>query len=151
MIVIVPENSIYIQERLGQYSRTFKAGVYFQLPIIERIAYRFSQNEQIEIFKDIICSTKDNEKVMIDAIFIYQIKDAFKAAYGTDSFLKSIRIEIESYLLAEIQNYYADEIISKRYGINQIIVKNLSMSCENFGLKIVRFEIQQMKRDVKII
>ncbi|HMV45324.1 MAG TPA: SPFH domain-containing protein [Leptospiraceae bacterium] len=150
MVVIVPENSVFIQERLGRYTRTLNPGVYFQVPIIEKIAFRFTQKEQIRIIKELVCTAANGSKVYIDAIFIFQIEDPVKAAYTTENYIESVLIETENSIITEIQNYLPEEIIPKKYGINQSIVKNTGEICKNFGLKIIRFEIQQMKRDAKI-
>ena len=38
--VVVPQQSAYIVERLGKYSRTLNAGFHILAPFLERVAYR---------------------------------------------------------------------------------------------------------------
>ena len=38
--VVVPQQSAYVVERLGKFSRVVKAGFHILIPFIERIAYR---------------------------------------------------------------------------------------------------------------
>ena len=83
-IVIVPETSFYIQERLGRYSRTLMPGFYFQIPFLDRVAFKMSRQEQTLIIKDLRCQTMDGVSVLIDSIFIFQIQDPVKAAYEAD-------------------------------------------------------------------
>jgi regulator of protease activity HflC (stomatin/prohibitin superfamily) len=149
-IVIVPENSFFIQERLGRFSRTLMPGFYFQIPILDKIAFKFNRKEQVLEIKDLLCQTLDGIPVLIDSIFIFQIQDPIKAAYESENYVTGILLEIQSNILKEIQNHGSDEILARRYGMNQSIVKHTGEAAKNLGLKIVRFEIQQMKRDVKI-
>ena len=40
--VVVPQQSAYIVEMLGKYSRTLQAGFHILIPFIERVAYKHS-------------------------------------------------------------------------------------------------------------
>ena len=44
--VVVPQQSGFVVERLGKFSRTLKAGFHILIPFIERIAYKHSLKEQ---------------------------------------------------------------------------------------------------------
>src|SRR5690606_42125009 len=44
--VVVPQQSGYIVEMLGKYSRTLQAGFHILIPFIERVAYKHSLKEQ---------------------------------------------------------------------------------------------------------
>ena len=145
-IVIVPETSFYIQERLGRYSRTLMPGI----PFLDRVAFKMSRQEQTLIIKDLRCQTMDGVSVLIDSIFIFQIQDPVKAAYEAVDYVDVILYELHSHILAEIQNHQSDEILARRFGMNQSIVKHTSEPARKLGLKIIRFEIQQMRRDGKI-
>lgn len=149
-IVIVPENSFFIQERLGRFTKILTPGLHFQVPILDKVAFKFSRKEQTCLIKDLLCQTLDGIPILIDSIFIFQIQDPVKAAYESENFEDSILIELQSNIFKEIQNHYADEILARRYGMNQSIVKHTSEPAKNLGLKIIRFEIQQLRRDVKI-
>ena len=149
-IVIVPETSFYIQERLGRYSRTLMPGFYFQIPFLDRVAFKMTRQEQTLIIKDLRCQTMDGVFVLIDSIFIFQIQDPVKAAYEAVDYVDVILYELHSHILAEIQNHQSDEILARRFGMNQSIVKHTSEPARKLGLKIIRFEIQQMRRYGKI-
>ena len=39
---VVPQQSAYVVENLGRYSRTLQAGFHILIPFVERVAYRHS-------------------------------------------------------------------------------------------------------------
>jgi regulator of protease activity HflC (stomatin/prohibitin superfamily) len=39
---VVPQQSAYVIESLGRYSRTLQAGFHVLIPFVERVAYRHS-------------------------------------------------------------------------------------------------------------
>jgi regulator of protease activity HflC (stomatin/prohibitin superfamily) len=44
--VVVPNQVVYVIERLGKYSRTLGAGFHILVPFIDRVAYRHILKEQ---------------------------------------------------------------------------------------------------------
>ena len=61
--VVVPQQSAYVIEYLGKYSRTLQAGFHILVPFVERIAYRHSLKEQALDIPEQTCITKDNVQV----------------------------------------------------------------------------------------
>src|SRR5438105_13361304 len=65
---VVPQQSAYVIENLGKYSRTLQAGFHILIPFVERVAYRHSLKEQALDVAEQICITKDNVQVGVDAV-----------------------------------------------------------------------------------
>src|SRR5438105_12385072 len=65
---VVPQQSAYVVESLGRYSRTLQAGFHVLIPFVERVAYRHSLKEQALDVAEQICITKDNVQVGVDAV-----------------------------------------------------------------------------------
>src|ERR1700760_1564951 len=78
---VVPQQSAYVIENLGRYSRTLSAGFHILIPFIERIAYRHSLKEQAKDVAEQICITRDNVQVAVDAILYLQVLDPHLASY----------------------------------------------------------------------
>jgi len=150
IVVIVPENHTFIQERLGRYYRTLSPGIYFKIPIVDRISYKLSKKEQSLSIKNLKCESSDGVEFLIDSIFVFQVQDPFKAVYETEDYTESILLEVKSHVITEIHNHYSDEIFARRYGMNQSVVKHIGERAKNWGMKIIRFEIQEIKRETKI-
>ena len=49
-IIIVPQATEFVVERLGVYSTTWNAGLHIKVPFIDRIAKRVSLKEQVVDF-----------------------------------------------------------------------------------------------------
>jgi hypothetical protein len=69
-------------------------GFYFQIPFLDRVAFKMSRQEQTLIIKDLRCQTMDGVSVLIDSIFIFQIQDPVKAAYEAVDYVDVILIRI---------------------------------------------------------
>ena len=63
---VVPQQSAFVIERLGKYSRTLHAGFHILVPFVERIAYRHSLKEAAVDIPEQICITRDNVQVHVD-------------------------------------------------------------------------------------
>ena len=58
--IVVPQQSAYVIESLGKYSRTLRAGFHILFPFAERVAYRHSLKEQALDVAEQVCITRDN-------------------------------------------------------------------------------------------
>ena len=79
-VVVVPQQSAYIAERLGRYSSTLNAGLHFLTPFVERVAYKHSLKEDALDIPEQVCITKDNVQVGIDGVLYLQVLDAARAS-----------------------------------------------------------------------
>ena len=80
MLTIVPDATACVVERLGRYHRTLLAGMHFLVPVIDRVAHRFSLRPQDRDLSD-RCITFDNVPVSISSRVRWQILDPERAAY----------------------------------------------------------------------
>src|SRR4029453_14069882 len=55
---VVPQQSGYVIENLGRYSRTIQAGFHILIPFVERIAYRPNLKEEAVDIVEQVCITK---------------------------------------------------------------------------------------------
>ena len=86
-VVIVPQKTAFIVERLGRYRSTLDAGFHILVPFIDRIAYRHTLKEQAIDVPPQECITKDNIAVSVDGILYMQVMDPAKASYGIGNYL----------------------------------------------------------------
>jgi len=80
--IVVPQQSAYVIEALGKYSRTLHAGFHILIPFVERLAYKHSLKEQALDVAEQICITRDNVQVGVDAVLYMQVLDPHLASYG---------------------------------------------------------------------
>src|ERR1700732_5079065 len=83
---VVPQQSAFVIENLGKYSRTLQAGFHILIPFVERVAYRHSLKEIAIDIAEQICITRDNVQVGVDAVLYMQVLDPHLASYGITNF-----------------------------------------------------------------
>ena len=84
-IKIVPQARAMIVERLGAYKSTWKTGVHFTIPFIDRISKNMSLKEQVLDFPPQPVITSDNVHMQIDTVIYYQIADPKLYTYGVEN------------------------------------------------------------------
>jgi regulator of protease activity HflC (stomatin/prohibitin superfamily) len=80
-ITVVPDGSAYVVERLGRYHRTLPPGLHVLVPVIDRVAFRYSLGPRSDDVSD-TAITLDNIPLTIRSTLRWQIADAREAAYG---------------------------------------------------------------------
>ena len=74
-IKIVPQAKAYVIERFGAYHTTWDTGIHFKVPFVEKIAKKVNKMEQVADFPPQPVITKDNVRMQIDTVVVYQITD----------------------------------------------------------------------------
>ncbi len=143
--VIVPQQQAYIVERVGRYNRTLGAGFHILMPFFDVIRYRHLLKEVILDTPEQDCITKDNVSVTIDAILYFRILDPVKASYGIDNYEVALSELAQTTLRSEIGRLQLDNIFEERALINRQVVGELDKASEPWGIKVMRFEIQEIK------
>ena len=77
---VVPQQSAYVVENLGRYSRTLQAGFHILIPFVERIAYKHTLKEDAVDIPEQVCITRDNVQVGVDGVLYLQVLDAQRGA-----------------------------------------------------------------------
>src|SRR5262249_46378278 len=141
---VVPQQSAYVVENLGKYSRTLQAGVHILLPFVERIAYKHSLKEDAIDIPEQVCITKDNVQVGVDGILYLQVLDASKASYGISSYKFAIIQLAQTTLRSEIGKIDLDRTFEARSTINANVVSELDHASAAWGVKVLRYEIKNI-------
>jgi regulator of protease activity HflC (stomatin/prohibitin superfamily) len=142
--VVVPQQSAYIVEMLGKYSRTLSAGFHILIPFFERIAYRHSLKEHAIDIPEQVCITKDNVQVGIDGVLYLQILDPARASYGIADHGFAISQLAQTTLRSEIGKIDLDRTFEERAAINANVVSELDKASEPWGVKVLRYEIRNI-------
>jgi regulator of protease activity HflC (stomatin/prohibitin superfamily) len=143
-IIVVPQQSNYVVERLGRYSETLDAGLTFIIPFVDRIAYRHSMKEVPYDVDPQVCITADNSQVQIDGILYYQVTDARMASYGTSNFEMAIEQLAKTTLRSEVGKRELDRLLEDRAAINQSVVAALDEASTSWGVKVLRYEVKDI-------
>ena len=142
--VVVPQQSAYVVENLGKYSRTLMAGFHILVPFIERIAYRHTLKEVAVDIPEQICITKDNVQVGVDGVLYMQVMNAERASYGIGDYVFAISQLAQTTLRSEIGKIDLDKTFEERAAINLNVVSELDKASDPWGVKVLRYEIKNI-------
>ncbi len=142
--VVVPQQSGYVVENLGKYSRTLRAGFHILIPFIERIAYRHSLKERASDIPEQVCITKDNVQVGVDGVLYLQVLDPERASYGIHDYVFAISQLAQTTLRSEIGRIDLDRTFEDRAAINANVVSELDKATDAWGVKVLRYEIRNI-------
>lgn len=143
-IVIVPQRSAYIVERLGKYSQTLEAGFHILIPFVDNVSYRRSLKEVAIDVPPQHCITKDNITVDVDGILYLQVMDPVKASYGIDNYLFACVQLAQTTMRSEIGKLELDRTFEERSTINNEICDAVDKASDPWGIKITRYEIKSI-------
>ena len=141
---VVPQQTAYVIENLGRYSRTLPAGFHILVPFVERVAYRHNLKEEAMDIPEQICITKDNVQVGVDGVLYLQVLDAAKASYGITNYRFAIVQLAQTTLRSEIGKIDLDRTFEARGTINANVVSELDHASASWGVKVLRYEIKNI-------
>ena len=142
--VVVPQQSAYVIESLGKYSRTLRAGFHILIPFIENAAYKHSLKELAFDIPEQVCITNDNVQVGVDGVLYLQVLDPERASYGITDFAFAISQLAQTTLRSEIGKIALDRTFEERGSINANVVAELDKASDPWGVKVLRYEIKNI-------
>ena len=141
---VVPQQSAYVIETVGRYSRTLQAGFHLLVPFVDRVAYRHTLKEQTIDIPEQVCITRDNVQVGVDGVLYLQVLDPRQASYGVMNYAFAISQLAQTTLRSEIGKIDLDRTFLERGAINASIVTELDKASGAWGVKVLRYEIKKI-------
>ena len=145
IINFVPEKTVWHIERFGKYNRTVQSGLSVITPVIEKIAYVRSLKEHTIPISPQSVYTKDNVHADISGSIFYQILDPHKAAYNIHDYEGALIALAASVMRKSVGKLSLDTLFQERENLNQEIVESLRKETESWGIKLYRYEIQDIE------
>lgn len=143
-IKIVSQAQAVVVERLGAYHGTWKTGMHFLVPFIDRIAKKMSLKEQVADFPPQPVITKDNVHMQIDTVVYYQIADPKLYTYGVEYPMSAIENLTTTTLRNIIGDLELDSTLTSRDIINTKMRAILDEATDPWGIKINRVELKNI-------
>ncbi|MBS5734563.1 MAG: SPFH/Band 7/PHB domain protein [Clostridiales bacterium] len=143
-IKIVPQAHAAVIERLGTYHDTWKTGIHFKIPFLDRIAKKISLMEQVADFPPQPVITKDNVRMQIDTVVFYQITDCKLYAYGVQNPMAAIENLTATTLRNIIGELELDATLTSRDIINTKMRSILDEATDPWGIKVNRVELKNI-------
>lgn len=150
MVRIVPQQQVWILERLGRYNSNLSAGLHFIVPFIDVIRYRHSLKEIVLDIPAQACITRDNVGVGVDGVLFFRVIDPMKASYGISDYIQGVVQLAQTTLRSEIGKIDLDRTFEEREKINSAVIMAIDHATEPWGVKVLRYEIKsiQPQKDV---
>ena len=149
-IVIVPQSTVFVIERLGVYSATWEAGLHIKIPFIERVAKKVSLKEQVGDFPPQPVITRDNVTIQIDTVVFFQVMDAKLYTYGVNQPISALESLCATTLRNIIGEMELDHTLSSRDVINSKITAILDEATDKWGIKVNRVEVKNIMPPAEI-
>ena len=148
---VVPQQHAWVVERLGKYHATLAPGLNIVVPFIDRVAYKHNLKEIPLDVPSQICITKDNTQLQVDGILYFQITDAMRASYGSSDYIAAITQLAQTTLRSVIGRLELDKTFEERDYINTCVVTAIDESAQNWGVKVLRYEIKDLTPPAAIL
>ncbi len=144
-IRIIPAQSVSLVERLGKYATTLEAGLHLLVPFIDRVKYRHSLKEQAVDVPTQPCFTHDDVRVEVDGVLYFKIVDPKKASYGISDYRYATIQLAQTMMRSVIGRLELDQTLGEREQINAEILKSIDEATDPWGVRITRYEIQNIR------
>ena len=143
-IIIVPQASAYVIERLGAYQQTWGTGLHFKVPLIDRVANKVTLKERIADFKPQPVITSDNVTMQIDTVVYFFVSDPKLYTYGVVQPLSAIENLTATTLRNIIGELELDQTLTSRDIINSKMRAILDEATDPWGIKVNRVELKNI-------
>jgi len=143
-IRIVHSQEVMIVERLGKYYETLHAGIHILIPFIDKVTYIHTLKEQAIEVQPQICITKDNVQVRVDGVLYIKVLNPELASYGIDDYVFASVQLAQTTMRAVIGTMELDKTFEAREILNQRIVDAIEQAAEPWGIRVNRYEIQNL-------
>ncbi len=148
---IVPQQSAFVVERLGQYNRTLNAGMHIVVPFVDSIRYRHSLKELVIDVPEQICITRDNVQVKVDGVLFMRVMDPAKASYGVSDHVGAVIQLAQTTLRSEMGKLELDKTFEERDYINTSVVRAIDPATDPWGVKVLRYELKSIQPPREIL
>lgn len=150
-VTIVSMRHSYVVERLGKFRTVLEPGLHFLLPFLDSIRYRHEMREQVFDIPSQVCITQDNMQVEVDGLVYLKVTDPKKATYGIGNYQLAAVNMAQTTMRSEIGKLSLDHAFSEREALNDKIVKEIDRASESWGIKVLRYEIKNIRPSKNII
>ncbi|WP_413163543.1 SPFH domain-containing protein [Capilliphycus salinus ALCB114379] len=133
-----------IVEGLNGRHRTLKPGVRYIIPFLEKVVHYDTTRERFIDIKPQEVITGDNTPLTIDAVVYWKIEDIEKSYYNVEQVEQSIANLVLTTLRAKIATIEMRELFSSINEINDLLLKTLDEATDNWGIKVIRVNLQSV-------
>lgn len=150
-VKIVPQQEIWIVERLGKYNKNMDAGFNILIPFVDKIAYKHSLKERAIDISAQSAITKDNVTLSLDGILYIKVLDPRQASYGVENPGYAVTQLAQTTMRSEIGKLTMDTTFSERDALNINIVESINEAAIAWGVQCMRYEIKDITPPTSVL
>lgn len=143
-VCVVPQQEVWVVERLGKFHATMIAGLHFVIPMVDVIRYRHSLKEFAIDIPAQACITRDNVSVHVDGVLFFRVVDPAKASYGISDPEMAVIQLAQTTLRSEIGKIDLDRTFEEREKVNNGVIMAIDQATDPWGIKVLRYEIKSI-------
>ncbi|MGB0562007.1 MAG: SPFH domain-containing protein [Spirulinaceae cyanobacterium] len=143
-VKIISEKNEALVESLGQYSKKLKPGLNLVVPFYDKVVYEGTIKEKVLDIPPQTCITKDNVSISADAVVYWKIVDMEKAYYKVENLQKAMQNLVLTQIRSEMGKLELDETFTARTEINEALLRELDISTDPWGVKVLRVEVRDI-------
>lgn len=144
-IRIINQSDEALVETLGRYNgKKLKPGLNYTIPFIDRVVYKQTTREKVLDIAPQQCITRDNVSISVDAVVYWRIVDLEKAYYKVENLQSAMVNLVLTQIRAEMGQLELDETFTARAEINELLLRELDISTDPWGVKVTRVELRDI-------
>ncbi|KAH8164996.1 hypothetical protein CIB48_g3280 [Xylaria polymorpha] len=144
IVRFVPQQTAWIVERMGKFSRILEPGLAILVPFLDRIAYVKSLKEVAIEIPSQSAITADNVTLELDGVLYTRVFDAYKASYGVEDAEYAISQLAQTTMRSEIGQLSLDHVLKERAALNINITAAINEAAQAWGVTCLRYEIRDI-------
>jgi regulator of protease activity HflC (stomatin/prohibitin superfamily) len=130
--------------RMGKYQGLRGPGMFFVIPVVDRVSYHIDQRIRTTDFGAESCLTKDTVPVNVDAIAFWVVYDAERAALEVQTYEKAVVLAAQTALRDAIGKHDLAELIQSRKELGAILQTALDEKMHDWGIQVQSVEIRDV-------
>ncbi len=130
--------------RLGKYRGLRGPGLFYVVPILDRIPYHIDQRIRTTDFGAESCLTKDTVPVNVDAIAFWIVYDAERAALEVQQYGQAVVLAAQTALRDAIGKHDLAELIQSRKELGRGLQQILDEKMHDWGIQVQSVEIRDV-------
>ena len=130
--------------RMGKYRGLRGPGMFFVIPIVDRVSYHIDQRIRTTDFGAESCLTKDTVPVNVDAIAFWVVYDAERAALEVQTYERAVVLAAQTALRDAIGKHDLAEMIQSRKELGAILQTALDEKMHDWGIQVQSVEIRDV-------
>jgi regulator of protease activity HflC (stomatin/prohibitin superfamily) len=142
-IKIVREYERVVIFRLGRFSGVKGPGIFFIIPIIDRVMQIDLRVFTIDVAKQVVI-TKDNVSVEVDAVIYYRVVDPARAIIQVENYKQATSLLSQTTLRDVLGQIELDDLLSKRDELNKRLQEILDRHTDPWGIKVTAVTLRDV-------